>query len=158
VSLERVSPAAARVVARFPLQASGGGIAVGLGAVWVPTIFPKGLVRVPLHGGVSRRLPSKRVVADVAIAGGAVWLAIPEEDRVARLDPARMTITDSIPMDGPSALAAGRGSIWVASRVGRTLSRIDPRSRRVARTIRLTAPPSALALGAGALWVVTGTS
>jgi hypothetical protein len=68
--LERVSPGADRVAARFPLQASGGGIAVGLDAVWVPTIFPKGIVKVPLHGGPSRRLSLRSVVADVAIAGG----------------------------------------------------------------------------------------
>ena len=156
VSLERVSPGAARVTARFPLKASGGGIAVGLGAVWVPTLFPRGLVRVPLDGSRSHRLSSRGVVADVAVAGGAVWLAIPQEDRVARLDPQRMAITDSLRVDAPSALASGRGAVWVASRAGKILSRIDVRSRRVARTVHLTAPPLDLALGAGALWIVSG--
>lgn len=157
--LERVSPGADRVVARFPLQASGGGIAVGFGAVWVPTIFPKGIVKVPLNGGPFRRLSPGSVVADVAIARGAVWLAIPAQDRVARLDPERMTITDPVGVgDGPSALAASNGGIWAASRVSKTLTRIDPNSRRVVRAVRLSAPPSALALGAGALWVATGAS
>jgi DNA-binding SARP family transcriptional activator/streptogramin lyase len=156
-SLERVSLRSGRVVRRFRVRAGGGGIAVGLGAVWVPTFFPRGVARVPVAGGGPRRLPTRHVVVDVAVAGGSVWLAIPEEDRVARLDPERMAISASVDAgDAPSALVADGRGLWAASRVSKTLSRIDPRSGRVVRTVRLTASPSALALGAGALWVVTG--
>jgi DNA-binding beta-propeller fold protein YncE len=158
-SLERVSLRSGRVVRRFPVRAGGGGIAVGLGAAWVPTFFPKGVARAPLAGDASRRLPTRHVVADIAVAGANIWLAIPQEDRVARLDPERMAISASVDMrDAPSALVADARGLWVASRVGKTLSLVDLGSGRVVRTVRLTASPSAVALGAGALWVVTGTS
>ena len=114
---------------------------------------------MPLSVGMTRRLLTRHVVADVAVAGGNVWLAIPEENRVARLDPDRMAISASVEAgDAPSALATDGRSLWAASRVNKTLTRIDPRSGRVVRTVRLTVSPSAVALGAGALWVVTGTS
>jgi len=158
-SLERVSLRSGRFVRRFPVRPSGGGIAVGLGAVWVPTFFPKGIARVPLAGGASRRLPFRHVVADAAVGGGSVWLAIPEEDRVVQLDPKPMAISASLDVgDAPDALVAEGRGLWAASRVSKSLSRIDPRSGRVVRTVRLTASPSALALDANALWVVTGAS
>jgi DNA-binding SARP family transcriptional activator/streptogramin lyase len=158
-SLERVSLRSGGVVRRFPVRAGGGGIAVGVGAAWVPTFFPRGLARVPVVVGAPRRLPTRHVVADVAVAGGNVWLAIPEANRVARLDPEGMAISASVEAgDAPSALATDGRSLWAASRVSKTLTRIDPRSGRVVRTVRLTVSPSAVALGAGALWVVTGTS
>jgi hypothetical protein len=157
--LERVSLRSGRVARRFPVRAGGGGIAVGLGAAWVPTFFPKGVAQVPIAGGAPARLSSRHVVADVAVAGGNVWLAIPEEDRVARLDPARLAIGGSVATgEAPSALASAGPVLWAASRVSKTLSRIDPSTGRIVRTVQLTASPSALALGAGALWVVTGTS
>ena len=53
----------------------------------------------------------------------------------------------------PMSLVAGGGSIWVANHDDGTVSRIDPRTNRVAATIRVGGQPWGLAYGAGSLWV-----
>jgi YVTN family beta-propeller protein len=58
----------------------------------------------------------------------------------------------------PQAVAAGVGSIWVANQDDRTLSRINPQTTAVERTISLPSTPTDLAVGYGAVWVVNGTA
>jgi len=55
---------------------------------------------------------------------------------------------------GPSAVAAGDGSIWVLTSAG-TLVRVDPRSDRIVARIPMSAEqPELLAVGAGAVWTL----
>jgi YVTN family beta-propeller protein len=54
---------------------------------------------------------------------------------------------------GPSGIAAGAGSIWVANTLDESVSRIDPESRRVTATTDVGGPPRGLAVGGGAVWV-----
>ena len=53
----------------------------------------------------------------------------------------------------PSALAAGAGSIWVASDTTASVVRLDPRSGAPLASIHVGDGPSAIAVGAGAVWV-----
>jgi DNA-binding SARP family transcriptional activator/ABC-type transport system substrate-binding protein len=55
---------------------------------------------------------------------------------------------------GPAMMAYGAGRLWVANVDDRTVSRIDPRTRKaVGPVVSLGARPGGLAFGAGALWV-----
>ena len=62
--------------------------------------------------------------------------------------------------DGPSDVALGFGSVWVSNALDGTVSRIDPKSGRVAGDpIRVAeAQVLALAVGAGGVWVVVSDS
>jgi DNA-binding beta-propeller fold protein YncE len=57
---------------------------------------------------------------------------------------------------GPEGIAAGGGAVWAANVEDRTISRIDPSSRSVARTIAVDGLPSDVAFGGGVVWVALG--
>jgi YVTN family beta-propeller protein len=56
----------------------------------------------------------------------------------------------------PSNIAVGAGAVWVLSTENKTISRIDPRTKKVVRTIKTSGNPLDIAAGAGALWVGNG--
>ena len=53
----------------------------------------------------------------------------------------------------PTAVAVGRGAIWVANADGHSISRIDPATKSVVETIPVGSSPSGIAIGNGAVWV-----
>ena len=54
---------------------------------------------------------------------------------------------------GPTAVAVGEDAVWVANTGDGTLSRIDPETNEVERTVEVGNAPSGLALADGLLWV-----
>ena len=100
------------------------------------------------------------VVAGVAVVvgrlGAADGLERIDADAVGVIDPTDGRITAQYAVGrGPGALAAGDGSVWVASAAAGTISRID-REREQVTTIDVAGEPTALAYGAGSLWVADG--
>lgn len=76
---------------------------------------------------------------------------------VVRIDQLRGRVAGRTPVDGaPQALAAGRGSIWVATSGPNLLQRIDPRNGQVVSTTPLGIEPSTIAVGRDAVWVASG--
>jgi YVTN family beta-propeller protein len=57
----------------------------------------------------------------------------------------------------PTAVAADDQSVWVLNSNEGTLSRIDPETRAVVRTVAPAAIPTDLAIGAGGVWVGTAS-
>jgi ABC-type branched-subunit amino acid transport system substrate-binding protein/DNA-binding beta-propeller fold protein YncE/predicted Ser/Thr protein kinase len=53
----------------------------------------------------------------------------------------------------PSSLAVGEGAVWVLGLEDSTLSRIDPKTKKVVKRFRLRHAPTDIAAGAGAVWV-----
>ena len=88
--------------------------------------------------------PALAIALAVAACGGGDE---PAERR------ARPTVIAKIDTGQPVGLAAGFGSVWVADHREETVSRIDPRTNRVVRRIRLGVFPADPAAGAGAVWV-----
>jgi DNA-binding beta-propeller fold protein YncE len=67
-------------------------------------------------------------------------------------DPALLT---RIPTPAaPCGVGSGYGAVWVATDGGGTVSRVDPTSNRVTRSIRVGRSACTLAVGAGAVWTV----
>ena len=54
----------------------------------------------------------------------------------------------------PCGIGSGYGAVWVATDGGGTVSRIDPGTNRVSRSIRVGRTACTLAVGAGAVWTV----
>jgi DNA-binding beta-propeller fold protein YncE len=50
---------------------------------------------------------------------------------------------------GPYDVAADGGAIWVANRFSQTISRVDPHSGRITRTIGVPGRAAAIAAGGG---------
>jgi branched-chain amino acid transport system substrate-binding protein len=53
----------------------------------------------------------------------------------------------------PSNIAVGEGAVWVLNTEDKTISRIDPKTKRIVKTFQSPHRPIDLAAGAGALWV-----
>ena len=139
-------------------------LAVGRDAVWV---VGEGKL---LGIDVRRNQPLEPVAIyppprqTVAVGFGAVWVAHDAHLSVHRFDPAARQLQRIFPIYpggilwGRSAIATGVGAVWTSnltallgSRPG-FLVRIDPRSRKVTGSLRLSAAPSALATGFGSVW------
>ena len=119
--------------------------------------------------------------SNIAVGDGAVWALSTEDDTVSRIDAATKRVVKTFKTGGrPSDLAAGAGALWVGNGGGDfiggtghlgshvyttvSVSRVDPDSTEVTRTVKLpdhgedTQPPSVgfpqLAVGAGAVWAI----
>jgi YVTN family beta-propeller protein len=126
----------------------------------------------PARATAPRPPPSRRphrlllAAAAVLLAGiaafGLIRVLEPEglpgirEDAVGVIDQGGSRITAQYPVGrAPGAVASGGGSVWVASPLDGTVSRLDGRHEPVT-TIPVGGEPDALAFGAGSLWVADG--
>lgn len=135
-------------------------VAVGFGSVWVASRndgtvsrIEAGSGRAELTTGFPR--PSEVGQGPLAIAAGegAVWVAA-ADGTVTRIDPGTGAARAVARVSDPGGIAAGGGSVWVTSRAGRTLTRIDPRTGRVAGPpVRVGEAPGDVAVGGGSVWV-----
>jgi ABC-type transport system substrate-binding protein/class 3 adenylate cyclase len=80
-----------------------------------------------------------------------------KENAVAAIDAAGGKLVSQTPVgNGPTAVATGLGSVWVANSVDGTVSRILP-DRDERPVIRVTGTPGGLAVGEDAVWVTDAT-
>lgn len=122
--LRRVDPRSGEVVATIPLEGLHDvftQVVFGAGSVWVSSGFYD-------MGPAEQRRPG---------------------DVVFRIDPQTNRVVQRIPVDPPSGLAFGHGSVWATSAGYGTLSRIDPQTGEVVAKIEV---------GRGALDVATDES
>jgi DNA-binding beta-propeller fold protein YncE len=55
--------------------------------------------------------------------------------------------------DGPSAIAAAKGAVWVGDEFGATPDRIDPQARRVVRAVPVGSSPRGIVVAGSGAWV-----
>jgi streptogramin lyase len=100
------------------------------------------------------RTPVGRGPGGLAVGPDAAWVTDTPRDRVLRVD---ATSGDVIPIavgDRPSAVAADRSAVWVINTGDRTLTRIDPATRRVeGAPVSLGKELQDVALQGGDAWV-----
>ena len=103
--------------------------------------------------------------SSVAVGEGGVWALSLESRTVTRIDPATKRVVKRLRMPSvPFDIAVGAGAVWTVSDDG--LSRIDPRTAEITRTVKLPdkgyqgdLPFSVwgfpqIAVGAGAVWAI----
>jgi hypothetical protein len=166
-SPSNAAPPIGVVTATVPLAGLATDVVTGAGAVWV-RVDAGGqpgegelVQRVdPAANEATARVPVGEGIY-LAAGGSDVWAPNTAEGTVARIDVRTNTLLTTIRLRGkdPAALAAGAGSVWVAT-LGvngrRRLERIDPMQGAVVATI---GQPSAdigsggVAFGGGAIWV-----
>jgi len=97
------------------------------------------------------------LIAGLLVGASARETSAPPQlapNRLLAIDSASARIVDSIPVgSAPVGVAAGLGSVWVASAGEQTVERVDPRTRAVTGRVGVGRLPSALGLGEGAVWV-----
>lgn len=138
-----------------------GGVATGLGSVWVTNVDDETLLRIdPRTRRVVDTIGLGVVPSGIAVGGGSVWIVSDPSKTVLEVDPAVKDVVATIELPGEPRLGAfflvfARGSVWV--RNGQwpgELIRIDPRTHAasvVRRDIR------SIASDGRALWGVVGT-
>jgi sugar lactone lactonase YvrE len=96
----------------------------------------------------------------IAAGYGAVWVPVPQQDLVVRLDIRTGKVEARIPVSGdPQRVAVGESGVWVVTTGAHSaLWRIDPRNDETVAVI--PAPPKArrVAAGGGFIWVTSGRS
>ena len=106
--------------------------------------------RVVATNPFSKRVFRTQVVGSdpvaVAVGFGAAWVANAGNGSITRV-PIVGDKVETIGLgDQPSAVATGAGYVWVLSRRSRKVLRLDPKTKQVTRTVRLTNPPLAVAV------------
>ena len=121
------------------------------------------------EGGSTRRrwllVAAVALVLVAAIAAGVVLLTGASSGlrsigptSVGVIDPQSGKLVDEVPIGFRAALiAAGEGFIWIVNRDGGTLTKIDPRTRKVVRTFGIAVGagdvPFGVTAGEGSVWV-----
>jgi YVTN family beta-propeller protein len=92
----------------------------------------------------------------LAVEGGGVWVLNQRPSALIRVDSTvLLSVVEQTRLEHePSALAVGRGFVWIANQDG-TVSRFDPVSKE-ANTIPAGDRTGAISLGPGGLWVLVG--
>jgi YVTN family beta-propeller protein len=153
-----------RIVADVPVGSRPVAVALGKEAVWVANAG---------NGTVSRVDPTTKKVlqtiggvgsspVDVAVLGGVVWVANGSDGTLSEIDARTNTVVETIDLQGPNkltpeetnAVAAGAGSVWVASGLHWVL-RIDPKTGGVRARIDVGSQAVALDFGEGGVWAAT---
>ena len=166
----RRGPAPVRLVRRHPVIA--GLVALALIAAIVPTTFllqGEGTAE-PIEGdaiakiGLESGEPEGSVAlasrpGDVAVGEGGIWVTLPDRAAVQQIDPATMTIRDTIPVGAdPGGIAIGFDSVWVTNGGSATVSRIDLRTSEVVETIEVPGGPVGIAVDQEGVWVASSFS
>jgi hypothetical protein len=163
-TLARIDPRSNNVTDEIPLGHSGGGVAVGGGAVWVSAPEDGVLLQVDPR--------SRKVVAEVdglaqptivAAGLGAVWVQSgtwsdhPEGDgSITRVDPDKMKIVARVQLDEmpgqPGDIAVGGGQVWARSQFT-LLAKIDPATNTVVERYEDRKGLGGVEVGFGSVWL-----
>ena len=136
--------------------AQGTALALGPNSVWIADgktlrrFDPE--TRRPIGRPFTLRFPATQLAVDEE---GVVWVTHQGDDAVSRLDPTGGASQIEGVGDGPTGIAVGGGSVWVASSLGRSLIRIGLESRKVEQAIPLGSSPKGVVVAGGSVWVTT---
>jgi YVTN family beta-propeller protein len=151
-SLTRIDVARRTMAGNFPL---GGrtptGLAVDRGVVWVGHGRLGSVSRVDAEFGHVLGVTPVSVAAD---ATGAIWVVF-GDGTLARLDRAGRVADSTAATISPGDVAAGYGSVWVASALKGRVQRFSPLSLAEIDSSTVGSRPSAIAVGFGDVWVAS---
>jgi len=140
-------------------------VAVGSGAVWVAvgaSVYRVGPGTTLAGNRVTRAfaaLPRGRLIGDIAVDAGAVWVTDITRGRVYRFAATTGRLEAVVAIGATAgALAVGDGGVWVANGDAHTVSRISVTGNRVNLVVTVPGVPSHLAASESGLWVTDGTN
>jgi YVTN family beta-propeller protein len=161
-SVAMIDPQTNRVAAEIPVGARPDAIAFGAGSLWVANLDEQTVSRIDPRS--QQRLGSisfPDTPTGIAVTDGAVWAAganaTSPSVTVHKIDPQfdhRTSITSlgNVEYGGSGSVATARDAVWVAPSAG-LLTKLDPRTGHVMKTIDPRSGVTAIAIGAGAVWI-----
>jgi YVTN family beta-propeller protein len=158
VQLAKFDPAKGRVVWRIKLGTGGPGavdVAVSGGSVWVSNETDWTVTRVDPKTGKVQDTVTEKVDGPKGIAAmaDAVWVLSYPSSWVSRIDSRTGTVVATVPIERPWALGAGEAGVWVASRFGEIVWRIDPGNNQVAESIKIPGLTTGVVVGNRRVWI-----
>jgi peptide/nickel transport system substrate-binding protein len=150
-TVDRIDVETNTVSQTLPAGSSPAGIAVGGGSLWVADHVGAALLRIDPSSGDAVPVGLDGLPTAVAFTPEGVWVAV-APGSVARVEGDRVTV-DADVGHGPSAVTFAFGSIWVASELDASVTRVDPSTGRVQAAVPVGEGPSSLASAGGQLWV-----
>jgi streptogramin lyase len=96
----------------------------------------------------------------LAIGFGSVWVAVPKNNEVVRVDPVRNVVMARVPVDKEPCYGIGIGldRVWVLNCQSQTLTRVNPKTNQVDLRVPVKIDPSgegSIAVGAHGVWFVS---
>ncbi|MDX6402204.1 MAG: hypothetical protein QOF27_2810, partial [Gaiellaceae bacterium] len=115
--LAAIDPRTAKIRATIPLPFAPGGVAAGLGGVWVTAQLDDKVVRIdPRTNRIVATIAVGRAPWGVAAGEGGIWVANTLDDTVSRIDPSTNRVIATVRVGAhPKELAVGEGSVWLAA-------------------------------------------
>jgi DNA-binding SARP family transcriptional activator/streptogramin lyase len=101
-----------------------------------------------------RLAPSSRGRVLLVGISDALWVAA-QDGYLRRVDPRTGLVTAAVQVGLPNALAAGFGSIWVASASADQIVRVDAATGHIVRRINIGGIATSIASGRGGVWAAT---
>jgi streptogramin lyase len=154
-AISRVDPRTGTVTHTYPVPEGVRTLVATPHGLWVVHRSTPTLSRVDPANWVSHK-PVELGSGDLGAAtygAGAVWVTIPLEDAVARVDDKTGSYVLSR-VGRPTGIAARGGQIWVTSYTDHTITRLDPKlGRPVGRPVAVRLNPYALALADHSIWL-----
>ncbi|HZD92654.1 MAG TPA: hypothetical protein VE133_00280, partial [Candidatus Sulfotelmatobacter sp.] len=93
----------------------------------------------------------------LAIGFGSVWVAVPKNNELVRVDPVRNAVQARVAVDKEPCygIGIGRDRVWVLNCQSQTLTRVDPRSNKVDLRVPVKIDPAgegSIAVGSQSVW------
>ena len=168
-SIGRLDGANGRVLAAIAVPGGPARLAVSGRSVWVGSDESRTLSAIDAGMHVTVVGNAGGRPTDVAIGEGGVWVVDGAAGTVTRFSPTYGTVvhreklpgaldtfvTDRSAAFAPWAVAVGAHGVWITDGSAR-LRVLDPRTGRLASTIRTREPLDGIAVGAGAGWAISG--
>jgi streptogramin lyase len=177
--LYRISPKSEKVEAKievpvylsFKGTAPSGAVAVGHGSVWMVTKDDGKrfdvLARIdPRTNQIAQEIQLGYVGGRLAVDESSVWVTVPDEGMVLRVDPGSGEVVDEIEgLVQPTFVAAGEEALWVLSGTwddhpngDGSVTKVDTTSKEIEEVIQIDDRPGTagnVAIGEGSVWVRT---
>jgi YVTN family beta-propeller protein len=137
----------------IPVGTGPGGIAYGLGAVWVANATDGTVSRVDPRSGTAVPIRVGNDPTGVAVdpIGRAVWVTNGTDGTVSRIDVATGAVSTIQVGNGPAGVVVGLGGVWVANSLDDTVSFIAGGAAEAA--IPVGATPTGITIADHAVWV-----
>jgi class 3 adenylate cyclase/streptogramin lyase len=159
VELVKFEPGKGRVVGRTKLGLGGPGavdVVLSGGSVWVSNEADSTVTRIDPETGKVQTTIKEQVDGPKGLTAtaDAVWVLSYPDSWVTRIESLTGTVTATVPIAEPWAFGAGSSGVWVASRFGQVLWRIDQTRSELAPSVRIPGGVAAgVAVGNRRVWV-----
>ena len=154
-ALVQLTGAGSKVTGQRTFDSPPGGLAAGLGRVWVTDPGSSRLLSVlPGTSAADVALTGGHAPTAVAVAGGSVWVVNTDDSTVERIDAKLLVPVARVSVGaGASAIATDGKTLWVVNSDEGTVQRIDAATGRSSAAIGVGAQPVAAAIGLGSVWI-----